>query len=265
MTFGLYSRFGTTWGAWAALVTSVGMSGLYIFATRNWADIVYPAIAKMGWVESFDNALRVLSSPFAPYIQWTMDPVKCPVNAIEFNFFLSLLCVIMYVAVSLVTCREPFNLERMLHRGKYSLGERRDIRMKWTPRNILHNIVGITPEYTRGDRIIAWGVCCYSLGYGFLIMFCGTVIWNAISPWPVEWWCWRAVFAAYLMPCVVATVSTVWFGIGGIVGLRQLFRDLKARREVNDLDDGRVDGSMSLADKAALEAVDRQQEHADKD
>ena len=257
MTFGLYSRFGTTWGAWASLGTSVGMSGLYIFATRNWADIVYPAIAKMGWEESFDHALRVLSSPFAPYIQWTMDPVKCPVNAIEFNFFLSLLCVVMYVAVSLVTCRKPFNLERMLHRGKYSLGERRDIRMKWTPRNILRNIVGITPEYTRGDRIIAWGVFFYSLGYGFLIMFCGTVIWNAISPWPVQWWCWRAVFAAYLMPCVVATVSTVWFGIGGIVGLRQLFRDLKARREVNDLDDGRVDGSMSLADKAALEAVDR--------
>ena len=52
-------------------------------------------------------------------------------------------------------------------------------------------------------------------------------------------------------------MTTVWFGVGGFFGLRQLFRDLAARKETNDLDDGRVEGNMSLADKQALEAVDR--------
>ena len=256
MIFGLYSRFGTTWGAWAALGTSVGMSGLYIFTTRNWADVVYPAIAKMGWVDSFDRALHVLSSPFAPYIKWTMDPVRCPVNAIEFNFFLSLLCVALYVAVSLATCRKPFNLERMLHRGKYSLGERRDIRVKWTPRTVLRNLVGITPEYTRGDRVIAWSVFFYSLGYGFGLCFLGTVVWNAVSPWPITWWSRYFVVRYFVVPCIVSVVTMFWFGIGGVVGLRRLFRDLKARKEVNALDDGRVEGNVSLADKAALDKVD---------
>ena len=158
MTFGLYTRVGTTAGAWTALVTSVSMSVSYVFVQLKWAETVYPAIAKAGLVESFDRALRWLSSPFEPYIHWQMDAVKCPVNAIEFNFFLSVLCVILYLGVSRLTCRKPFNLDRMLHRGKYGLGEKREIKQKWTLRTVFSNLIGITPEYTRGDKAIAWGV-----------------------------------------------------------------------------------------------------------
>ena len=257
MIFGLYSRFGTTAGAWTSLVTSTAMSGVYLYVQRSWADVVYPAIAKAGLIESFDHALRTLSSPFEPYIHWQMDPVRCPVNAIEFNFFLSLLCVILYVAVSKLTCRVPFNLERMLHRGKYGLDEKRNLKIRWSPRTVMANIIGITPEYTKGDRAIAWGVFLYSFGYGFGICFLGVVIWNYFHPWPVEWWSKYFIIRYFLIPCVVACITTIWFGIGGVIGLRQLFRDLKARKEVNALDDGRVEGSMSLVDKQALEAVDR--------
>ena len=256
MTFGLYSRFGTTAGAWTSLLTSASMSCAYIYVQRNWADVVYPAIAKAGFVESFDKALRVLSSPFNPYIHWEMDPVKCPVNSIEFNFFLSILTVILYVIVSKLTCKEPFNLERMLHRGKYGLDEQRDLKVRWTPRTILSNIIGITPEYTKGDKTIAWAVFLYSFGYGFGLCFLGTVIWNSFHRWPVGWWSKYFVIRYFIIPCIVAAISTVWFGIGGYFGLINLFRDLKARKTVNILDDGRVEGSMSLADKQALEAVD---------
>ena len=36
----------------------------------------------------------------------------------------------------------------------------------------------------------------------------------------------------------------------------QLFRDLKNRKEVDELDDGRVEGHVSLADKKAFEAIE---------
>jgi hypothetical protein len=41
---------------------------------------------------------------------------------------------------------------------------------------------------------------------------------------------------------------TIWLFIGGIRDLRQLFHDLE-HRNVNDLDDGRVEGHVSLADR----------------
>ena len=259
MVFGLYSSFGTTAGAWAALGTSTVMSVAYILVQRNWADVVYPAIAKAGMVESVDRALQTLSAPFGKWIVWKMDAVKCPVNSVEFSFFLMLFTLFLYIVVSKLTCKEPFNLERMLHRGKYSLGEERNIRLKWTWRTIIPNIVGITPEYSRGDRIIAWGVFFYSFVYAFGFCFLGVTIWNAFSPWPISWWSHYFVIVNFVVPGIVALITTFWFGIGGAIGLFQLFRDLKARREINVLDDGRVEGTMSLADKAQLEAVDKTQ------
>lgn len=51
-----------------------------------------------------------------------------------------------------------------------------------------------------------------------------------------------------IMSLFVGVISTVWFMIGGIIDVRQLFKDLAAR--VNDpLDDGWVEGHVSLADK----------------
>ena len=53
----------------------------------------------------------------------------------------------------------------------------------------------------------------------------------------------------WLIPGIVAALSTFWFGIGGAVDLFRLFRDLE-HREVNHLDNGLVEGNVSLADKA---------------
>ena len=123
----------------------------------------------------------------------------------------------------------------------------------------------ITPEYTRGDQAIAWGVFLWSFVYGFGISFLGVIVWNVFRPWPVKWWSWYFIVKYFVVPGILACITTVWFGVGGFFGLRQLFRDLAARKGTNDLDDGRVEGNLSLADKQALEAVDRDPDAAKPD
>ena len=259
MVFGLYSRFGTTAGAWAALLTSTVMSVAYAWIQRSWADVVCPFIKNNNMYDGLDKLLRFLSAPFGGYIAWKMDDVKCPVNPVEFAFFLSLFTLFLYIVVSLLTCKKPFNLERMLHRGKYGLGEQRNLKLEWNMKSIFKNIIGITPEYTKGDRAIAYSVFIYSFIYGFCIMFLGVVIWNYFSPWKLEYWSWYFIFGNFIVAGLISVVSTLWFGIGGVMGLFELFRDLKARTNFNDLDDGRVEGEMSLADKQELEALDMEE------
>jgi hypothetical protein len=62
-----------------------------------------------------------------------------------------------------------------------------------------------------------------------------------------------------IIPAIIAVIVAVWMGYGGFKDLRQLFRDLKLRK-ANDLDNGQVDGNVSLADKADMEAVEKESE-----
>ena len=52
-------------------------------------------------------------------------------------------------------------------------------------------------------------------------------------------------------------ISMIWFMIGGIIDMKQMFRDLSARTQFNDLDNGMVEGNVSLSDKAAFEKLEQ--------
>jgi len=256
MLFGLYSRFGTTSGAFASLFSGMFIGGGGMLVKRNWADHVYPWLDRMNWAEPLGNFLERVSRPFNPYVKWHMTPVDFPINSYEITFIAICVSMTLYVVVSKLTCREPFNLDRMLHRGKYAIDGEVKTQMKWTLRNVLGKLIGITPAYSKGDRVIAYCLFSYSFIYRFGVMFIAVWVWNTISRWPSTWWSNYFFVSLLLVPCIVAAITAVWFGIGGFVNLIQLFRDLKTRI-VNPLDNGRVEGSMSLADKAQLEAADK--------
>jgi len=256
MVFGLYSRFGTTAGAFTSLFSGMLIGGGGMLIKRNWADHVYPWLDKMNWTEPLANFLERVSRPFNPIIKWHMTPVDFPINSYEITFIAICISITLYVVVSLLTCKKPFNLDRMLHRGKYALDGEVKTQMKWTLRNVFSKLIGITPAYSKGDRIIAYMLFFYSIVYGFIVMFVAVLIWNAFSPWPLNWWSNYFFVSLLLVPGILAAVTAVWYGIGGFINLIQLFRDLK-QRVVNPLDNGRVENNMSLADKAQLEAADR--------
>ena len=256
---GLYSRFGTTAGAYASILTGGIISGGGMLVQRNWPDHVYPFLNSMGMIPGLSRLLAKASAPFEPWIMWRMSDVKFPINSTEIMFIAMICSIAMYCVVSLLTRRKPFNLERMLHRGKYAPpGEVKRFE-KLTVRNFFQKIVGITPEYTLGDKCIAWGTFIWSFGVMFGLFYIGTIVWNALYKWPTEWWGWRLFIIFVVVSCCVATISMVWFMIGGVMDMKRMFRDLAARTHVDELDNGMVDGNVSLADKAAFAKLEKEE------
>ncbi len=247
--FGLYSRFGTTAGAYAALVFGSGTTITGILIQRNWADIVYPFLEKHQWVDGVTRFFAAVSSPFNPYIDWQINPYKFPMNSYELMLIANILGVSAYIIVSLLTYKEPFNLDRLLHRGIYDTEGKAALRTPWTVKTVFGKLIGITPEYTRGDKIIAWSVFIYCFVYQIGICFVAVLIWNIISPWSAIWWSHYFYITSILVSAVIGVISTVWFLTGGIIDLRRLFRDLQ-NRKANPLDNGMVSGNVSLADQA---------------
>ena len=250
MIFGLYWKKGTTQAAWTALLAGIVVSVCYILLQRNWADVVYPFLAKHDMVDFCDRALRLASRPYGTWIEWRMDPVKIPVNAIEFLFFSNIFTIALYAIVSLATCKADFNMDRMLHRGAYADGAtlpppKRD----WSVRGVCKALLGITPEYTKGDRAIAYAYFFHNFIYGFFGIFVVVALWNWVKPLSNHFWSNYFLVTSLLVPIGIAAVATVWFFIGGVRDLRRLFHDLESRRHVNELDDGRVEGHVSLADR----------------
>ena len=255
IVFGFYSSFGTTAGAWASLLSGMGVSFLGIFLQRNWADTIYPWLEQNELVTVVGDFLAAVSGPFNPYIVWEMNRLKCPINAYEFFFLAMVISLIVYIVVSFLTCKKRFNLDRMLHRGIYSDGEKK-IEIKWSIRTVFSKLIGITPEYSKGDKLISYLVFGYTFGYKFLIGFILVVIWNLISPWKMAWWGHYFCLFSMVIPGIAAAITTVWYGIGGTVDLFRLFRDLK-NRIVDPLDNGMVDGHVSLADKKHFEELEK--------
>ena len=245
--FGLYSRFGNTIGAYCALIFGSGTALAAIFIQRGWAKVVYPFLDNHGWVDSVSWFLTKVSGPLNPYIVWEMNPVKCPINSMEFYFMAMVIGTIGYIAGSLLAKSKPYNLDRLLHRGKYNIDGYEEVRSAWTLKSAFGKIIGITPDYTRGDRFIAWGMFVYTFIYNFGFVFLLTLVWNNISPWPIQWWSTYYFIIYLVITPIIGVIATIWFTWGGIKDIRQLFKDL-AKRIDNPLDDGRVEGHVSLAE-----------------
>ena len=182
-----------------------------------------------------------------------MNAVKFPINSYELYFLSMVTGVVAYIVGSALTQRQPYNLDRLLHRGEYDVAGEYKEPFKWTLGNVFKKLIGITPEYTFGDRFIAWSVFGYAIVYQFGFCFLGVLIWNWISPWPLEWWSRYFFITSLCVTGILGIISTVWFMAGGVVHLKQLFVDLAARVD-DPLDNGMVEDHVSLTDKAAYKA-----------
>ena len=149
--------------------------------------------------------------------------------------------ILVYVIVSLRTCRTPFNMDRLLHRGKYAI---EDDSKKHTDADGkgLFKIIGIDKQFNRTDRGIAYFVFVW--GMVQFVAWTIITIWNMFSRWPIEWWSTYFWVVGVGIVLVGSILSGIWFTWGGIVDLRHFFRGLKTLKR-NTADDGRVIGHIN--------------------
>lgn len=257
MIGGLYTRWGTTTGAFCALIFGSGTALAGMILQRTWSSNVYPWLENSGYSRYVGALFHGVTALFSPFVVWKLNPVKFPINSYEIYFIAMMFGCGAYIIGSLLTYRKPFNLDRMLHRGEYSDGESLENKSPWTWRNVYGKLIGIDDEYTTGDKIIAWSVFGYAIVFQFIIAFVGVLIWNAIDPWPAKWWSWYFYVNVIVVGIIVGSISTVWFMIGGFIDLRRLFKDL-GKRVDNPLDDGWVEGHVSLVDKGEFEQLEHE-------
>ena len=256
IVLGLYWKRATAAGAFVALSVGSTLAVMGIILQKTWENGIYPWLEAKEMVGDVAVWLQTFSAPFNPYIKWEMSPTRFPINSQELLFMAMVLSISLFVIISLLTCKKPHNMDRMLHRGKYRREGEILIREKITFRNAFRKLIGIDSQYTTGDKILACSVFIYTFGWGFLTIFVAVVVWNWISPWPTEWWGnYFFIVQVAVAGLAVGAVSTVWFTIGGTRDLIRMFKALKIK-ETNRLDDGRVIGHISADDISLVEKVD---------
>jgi SSS family solute:Na+ symporter len=218
---GLYWKKGTASAAWAAAITGSVMSLVGIVLTNriSWRSISGWANSKLG-------------------LSWSETPW---LNGIEMAFVAACSAMAVYVIVSLLTSREDYNLDKMLHRGIYADGYKAsDGPVKLSERFKLRNILKFDSNFSLSDKLVSGGIFWWSM----LLLAINIVIsiWHAFSDWPVSWWSRYWMITAIGFPFAIALVTLFWFGIGGVKDMVRFFHDLKTmKRDVRD--DGRVEHS----------------------
>ncbi len=216
---GLYWKRGTTAGAWAGMITGsvTAVSGI-LMRSFLWAPLVLSLQSK--W----------------PEVAWLQNlPAAFPLNGMKVSFTAAMSAIVAYVTFSLLTKPDPnFDMDRMLHRGKYAVAG--DHQRQYNSR--FWKALGIGSEFTRGDKTIYMFKLVWTM-FWFIIVVIGTIygLTHEISDdaWGRWWWFFMVTWTG------VGMISTVWFLTGGIRDMIFLFRFLRAVKR-DSKDDGTVVG-----------------------
>jgi SSS family solute:Na+ symporter len=143
----------------------------------------------------------------------------------------------------------------MRHRGPYAVvGEQHVAESAMQKKRFsFKRLIGITPEFTAGDKAISMSLFLYRIAW--FVVVAVITIWNMpkLVPsawhWPEQWWInfWRVT--GIWLPFVIAIVMVVWFTWGGLKDIRELFARLRTAQR-NALDDGTVAGHANLDEVA---------------
>ncbi|MBA4312002.1 MAG: sodium:solute symporter [Chlorobiaceae bacterium] len=184
---GLYWKRGTTTAAWSAMITgsSVAVGGIII------QQIIpdFPVNGQMFW------GLAMLGSS------------------------------VVYILVSMFGKRQSFDMDKMLHRGKYSVEE--EIKITESQPQKGWKVLGMTKEFTKGDKLIY--IATYTWTFLWVVVFIIGTIYNLTHEVSNISWMkfWEIYIWIYLLTSIIVII---WFTIGGIINVKEMMTALKAMK-----------------------------------
>lgn len=163
------------------------------------------------------------------------------INGQMIAFIASMSAIVCYVVISLLTCRKPHNMDKLLYRGQYAvesenpeLAKEPKKRVSWLYRVLT---LGIDEQFTRSDRWITISMTVWSMIW-FAVFGIGSVAF-LFHPWSDGAWASYWLVTSIYLPLVIAIATTIWFTWGCWHDMRVFFRRLKAET-VDAHDDGTV-------------------------
>ena len=152
-------------------------------------------------------------------------------------------CAAVYVTISLVQ-NKTFDLDRMLHRGSYApeadnASQKQEETCNATPESTFRSCLrklGLSDEFSVTDKVL-FGGCIFKYMTMWLVFLAFTLC-NIFMDVPLKAWFtyWKTYVWLFL---AVSVFVTIWFSIGGLMDLKDMFRRLKTIVR-NDSDDGMV-------------------------
>lgn len=226
---GLYWRRGTTAGAW---------SGLFVGSILAVGGVLADLYCRKGLHAGQD---------------WIISGIHLNkgdafiLNGVQVSFFSGMAACLAYGVVSLVTCKEPYNMDRLLHRGQYAVEAEGPAdapaatgqRVSW-----INRIVGIDGQFNRMDRWITHSIFWWSMfWFGFFVV--GTVVYLLFrqSGHDKDYngiWADYSLITGIYLPLAIGAATTVWFTIGCWHDMREFFKRLQVEK-IDDHDDGSVE------------------------
>ncbi len=170
----------------------------------------------------------------------------------QVTYFIAMVSALLsYFVVSLFG-KTRFNMDEMLHRGRYALKSEQTGAAAAKPVRGLRALIGITPEFTRSDRFLYFLTLGWSLFW--MTVFFVLLIMNLIQVQTDRFWFgyWRFTIILYLS---VGVITMIWFSIGGASDIRDVLKNLKLIKR-NAADDGSVEGHHNAGEDFDAEAPD---------
>lgn len=152
---------------------------------------------------------------------------------------------VVYVTVSLLTCRTPVNMDKLLHRGPYAVAD--DETKIATPTISIPKwkriLLGYDENFTRGDKFLSSAFFWWSMAwFAAFIVVTGL---NVFHRWSERAW-WNYGLVGIWLAIILGPITTIWFTWGGMRDLSRLFTRLRTMHR-----DAADDGTVALSAKAS--------------